>query len=307
MMDSAIFLDTPTGQDLREVLREGARRLTAAGIESARLDAEVLLGHVLAMTREQLTVAAKLPLSAEQVSRFETLLERRLRREPVAYITGRKEVWSLDFLVTPNVLIPRSETELVIEVALSLTATLAAQRRLRVIDIGTGSGAIAVSLATELTGARVWATDISLRALAVGRSNARLNGVAERVGFMAGDLFAALSPRSQAFDLIVSNPPYIRRDEIATLEPEVNQWEPRAALDGGADGLEFYRRMAAQAWQFLTPEGAMVMEIGAGTDREVLAILNQSGRYRDLGVVQDYAGNDRVMVARNAASRPPSN
>jgi release factor glutamine methyltransferase len=307
MMDSANFLDTLSGQDLSEVLRKGARRLTAAGIHSARLDAEVLLGHVLAMTREQLTVATKSPLSAEQASRFETLLERRLRREPVAYITGRKEFWSLDFLVTPDVLIPRSETELVIEVALSLTATLAAQRPLRIIEIGTGSGAIAVSLARELTRARVWATDISLGALAVGRYNARLNGVAERVGFMAGDLFTALSARRQAFDLIVSNPPYIRRDEIATLEVEVNQWEPRAALDGGPDGLEFYRRMAGEAWQFLTPGGAMVMEIGAGTARAVLAIMNQSGRYRDLGVIEDYAGKDRVVVARNTAPRPPSN
>src|SRR5574341_2352713 len=216
MMDSAMFLDTPTGQDLREVLSEGARRLTAAGVESARLDAEVLLGHALAMTREQLTVAAKSPLSAEPVSRFETLLERRAQREPVADVTGRKEFWSLDFVVTPDVLIPRSETEFVIDVALSLTAALAAQRPLRVIDIGTGSGAIAVSLARELTRARVWATDISLRALAIGRYNARLNGVAERVGFMAGDLFTALSASRQAFDLIVSNPPYIRRDEIAT-------------------------------------------------------------------------------------------
>jgi release factor glutamine methyltransferase len=280
--------------------------LTAAGIESAWLDAEVLLGHALAMTREQLTAATTVPLGADPMRRFETLIERRLGREPVAYITGRREFWSLDFLVTPEVLIPRSETELLIEIVLSLAAKLTVEPPLRLIDLGTGSGAVAVSLARELTAARVWATDISLRALALGQSNARLNGVADRVTFLAGDWFEPLGTKSEGFHFIVSNPPYVRRGEIKTLEPEVRLWEPRAALDGGVDGLEFYRRTAVHAGQFLVPGGAVVMEIGAAMGREASAIFSQNGCYRDLAVIQDYAGRDRVVVAKRAPRRPAS-
>lgn len=301
-MESTTFENSANDPRVHELLSQGVRCLAAAGIESARLDAEVLLGHVLAVTRAQLIVAADLWLQADQVQRFEALLQRRLSREPVAYITGRQEFWSLDFQVTRDVLIPRPETERLIEVALTLTGELRSDTPLRVLDIGTGSGVIAVSVATELPWAEIVATDVSTVALEVAQRNAARNEVAGRITFLAGDLFAAIAERIGRFDLLVSNPPYIRRAEIATLEPEVGRWEPRAALDGGVDGLDFYRRIAAAAWQFLTPNGALALEIGADMGGEVCAIFNQAGRYRDVAVFQDYAGRDRVVGAKVASN-----
>lgn len=301
-MESTTLETSANDSRVRELLSQGVRCLAAAGIDSARLDAEVLLGHVLAMTREQLVVAAELRLQADQVQRFESLLQRRLNREPVAYITGKQEFWSLDFHVTRDVLIPRPETERLIEVALTLAAESGSDKPLRVLDIGTGSGVIAVSLATELPWAEIVATDVSMAVLEVAQGNAMLNGVADRITFLPGDLFAAIAGDVAAFDLIVANPPYIRRAEIATLEPEVSRWEPRGVLDGGVDGLDFYRRIAAETWQFLTPGGALALEIGADMGGEVCAILNQAGRYRDVAVFQDYAGRDRVVGAKVATN-----
>ena len=292
---------------LGEILRQSAQRLVSAGIESARLDAEVLLGHALAMSREQLVAGADSRLGAEQAERFEALILRRLRREPVAYITGRQEFWSLDFQVTRAVLIPRPETERVIEVALRLAARLRLDKTVRVLDVGTGSGAIAVSLAKELPAAKIFATDISPAALAVARANASRNEVARQMTFLSGDLFGALGEEAARFDLIVSNPPYLQSDEIATLEPEVSEWEPRAALDGGRDGLDFYRQIAAQAGRYLMPNGAVVVEIGALMGSQVAALFNRAGFYREVTIVQDYAGRDRVAVAKSAADLVGSN
>lgn len=306
-MESTTLESSVNNPRVRDVLSQGVRYLAAAAIDSAQLDAEVLLGHVLTTTRAQLIVAAELSLSAEQVQRFAALWQRRLSREPVAYITGKQEFWSLDFQVTRDVLIPRPETERLIEVALTLVAELGSNKPLRVLDIGTGSGAIAVSLATELPRAEMIATDVSMAALEVAQGNATLNGVADRITFLPGDLFAALGGDMAAFDLIVSNPPYIRRAEIATLKPEVSRWEPRGALDGGADGVDFYRRIAAQAWRFLTPSGALALEIGADMGGEVCALFNQAGRYRDVALFQDYAGRDRVVGAKVATNPVGSN
>ena len=305
-MDGVSFENSASFSRLGELLRQAMRRLAAAGIESARLDAEVLLGHVLALTREQLIAADDLPISAGQAQQFAALLQRRLNREPVAYLTGRQEFWSLDFHVTRDVLIPRSETERLVEVALTLAADMGANQPLRVLDIGTGSGAIAVSLAAELPFGEIVATDISPAALAVAQKNGALNEVVDRITFVPGDWFAALGGQG-AFDLIVANPPYIRRAELATLEPEVSLWEPRGALDGGADGLDCYRRIAAAAWRFLTPGGALALEIGAGMGGEVCALFNRAGRYREVALFLDYAGRHRVVVAKMAANSVGSN
>lgn len=300
-MESASFENSANFSPVRELLSQAARSLATAGIESARLDAEVLLGHVLALTREQLIVADDLPISSDQVQQFAALLQRRLRREPVAYITGRQEFWSLDFQVTRDVLIPRPETERLVEVALTLAADMAANKPLHVLDMGTGSGAVAVSLAAELPFAEVVATDNSPTALAIAQKNAALNEVADRIAFLPGDWFAALGGGT-AFDLIVSNPPYIRRAEIATLEPEVSLWEPRDALDGGADGLDCYRHIAAEAWRFLTPEGALALEVGAAMGGQVCVLFTQAGPYHEVSLFLDYAGRDRVVVAKIEAN-----
>jgi release factor glutamine methyltransferase len=284
-------------RSLREVLWLGVQRLSYAGIETARLDAEVILSHVLAMTREQLVISAELPLDGSQVQRFEENLLRRLAREPVAYITGRQEFWSLDFLVSPEVLIPRSDTECLVEKMLMLAAGLPRFAPKRILDMGTGSGAIAISLAKELSATKIWAVDCSAPALEIARANAARLGVAERIKFICGDLFEPVGEGHGQFALIVSNPPYIRSAEIPTLEPEVSRWEPRAALDGGADGLNFYRRIAAQAWLYLAPGGAIVVEIGAPVGVAVAKLFEITGHYASAEIFPDYAGRDRLMVA----------
>ena len=299
-MGCTTFTGRSAGVGLRDKIGQAAQSLARAGIDSAALDAEVLLSYALGLRREQLILRADSLLSAEQTDCFAALLRRRRRREPMAYIIGRQEFWSLDFQVSPNVLIPRPESERLVEVALTLAAQAASTKPLRVLDLGTGSGAIAVSLATEIPAAEIIATDISPTALAVARQNARINGVAERIEFRCGDLIDALTDQTAPFDLILSNSPYIRRAEFAALAPEVSVYEPRAALDGGADGLDFYRRIAAGAWRFLAANGALALEIGADMGHEVCAVLDHSGRYQKVVVLQDYAARDRVAVAKAA-------
>jgi release factor glutamine methyltransferase len=276
-------------------LLEGTRRLSGA-IDSHRLDAELLLGHVLNMTCAQLVVAVNSPLTLKQWEQYEAVLSRRLRHEPIAYIRGRQEFWSLDLDVTPDVLIPRPETERLVEIALTLAAELRDGEPLWILDLGTGSGAIAIALARELPGGEVWATDISPSALSVAYRNAARHRVADRTHFVQSDLFADLSVAGP-FDLILANPPYIRRSEIANLEPDVSRWEPPNALDGGVDGLDYYRRIAGDAFDYLSPNGALVVEIGADMGSSVTALFCSAGAV-NAQIFQDYSGKDRVVVAR---------
>ena len=285
------------------VLRQAARRLISRGIESGPLDSEVLLGHVLGLTREQLIVAAAVQLDDKELRVYAGLLSRRLERQPTAYITGNREFWSLDFHVTPDVLIPRPETEVLVEIALSLAMAARSAKPLRIMDLGTGSGAIAVALARELAGAEIFASDVFPAALAVAKDNAARNHVGGKIKFVLGDLFEAI-PVEQPVDLVVSNPPYIRRSDIDTLEPEVSRWEPRGALDGGLDGLDYYRRIAAQAFGYLAENGAVAVEIGAGMGVAVAQLFQDAAACAEVEIYKDYAGNDRVVVARKIAAGP---
>jgi release factor glutamine methyltransferase len=281
---------------------QGVRRLLGAGIDSARLDAELLLGCALGMSREELIVAATRTVSPGESERYEDLLRRRLNREPLAYITGQQEFWSLDFLVSCDVLVPRPETEILVQCALKHLAKINSREAPRILELGTGSGAVAVALASELPQAQIVATEISPAALEIARCNASRNGVAMR--FLQGDLFSVLDRELENdFDLIVSNPPYIRRGEIAQLGAEVSRWEPRAALDGGVDGLDFYRRIAEEAAGFLRSGGAVAVEIGATMGSPVLALFRNSAAYGDAQVHQDYSGRDRVVIARTRRGR----
>ena len=298
MQSQAIRLNDNSALRVADVLIEGARRLLAAGIESARLDAEVLLGHLLCRSREELLIDGRIPLSEEQQQTYDGLLQRRSEREPVAYITGRKEFWSKEFRVTPEVLIPRPETECLVEIALKLAGTW--REPLKILDVGTGSGAIAIALAGELPGAEIFATDISPAALTVARLNAAENGVAVKVHFIEGDFFGALAETGVKFHLLVSNPPYIRRGDIAGLPPEVGRWEPPCALDGGVDGLDYYRRLAAESFAYLRPGGAVIVEIGADMADPVKALFCEATA--DVEVCPDYSGRDRVVVARLRAT-----
>lgn len=277
------------------VLREGARRLLDRGIDHAALEAVVLLGHGLKLTREQLVLAGDKVLGPAQLRGYQYLLARRCAHEPTAYITGMREFWSLDFKVNPAVLIPRPETERLVEIVLDLVGSRT-RCPLRIVDIGTGSGAIAVALATELPGSKIIATDISAAALAVAVENAASHSVDGKIEFVHSDLFDRLS-EDELFDLIISNPPYVRGAEIAALDPEVSRWEPCGALDGGADGLDFYRRIAAQGFDRLRSNGAVVVEIGAGMGEAVTTIFKGNPGCAQVEVYKDYAGKERVVVA----------
>lgn len=282
---------------VREAIRTGTEYLRKAGIDGARLDAEVLLRHVLEVGKAEFYLGFDVGLDETAERVFHKLLSRRAGREPVAYITGHKEFWSLDFVVTPAVLIPRPETELLVELALKLSMPIAATSRRKILDLGTGSGAIAVSLAKELPHARVCAVDISAGAIEVARLNARRHGVEERMEFFCGDLFEPVAEEREGFDLIVANPPYIRSGDLPSLAPEIREWEPARALDGGADGLLYYHRIVAAARDYLKSSGSILLEMGDGMGEAVARLFADAGGFEPALIYRDYAGKERVIAA----------
>lgn len=286
---------TSRPQTGREALRWAASFFKAEGWvpEDALLESRLLLG--LAWKKEQLTLVTSLdePVGEETWRAFRDLIDRRAGHEPLQYILGRCEFMSLTYRVTPAVLVPRGDTELLVEEAIS---RLKGQKAPRILDLGTGSGAVTVSLAYYLPDSEIWAVDISREALAVARENARLNHVEERVNFLQGDLFAPVPP--VLFDLIVSNPPYISRGEYKTLPPDVLK-EPREALLGGEDGLDYYRQIAAGSPIFLRCGGGLLLEIGSRQAKDVAEILREQG-YEGIVVHMDRAGRDRVIAAQRA-------
>jgi release factor glutamine methyltransferase len=292
-------LTAGTQRTVRRVLMDGTQFLRDAGIESARLDAEVLLGHALDKERADIYLGMESTLNDSDEKIFRESLTRRAKGEPVAYITGHKEFWSLDFVVTPDVLIPRPETELVVE--LTLKEAITTKAALKILDIGTGSGVIAIALAKELPAAEIWAVDVSAAALNIAEVNARRHGVAERVKFLDGDLFDPITELGHRFDVIVSNPPYILSKEIANLGREVRDWEPKMALDGGPDGLDCYRQIIGGAHTYLAPEGRVLLEIGEDQGTAVAGLFVPAGRFGAATIFQDYAGKDRVIGASKIA------
>jgi release factor glutamine methyltransferase len=270
------------------VLDWTTRRFTDAGISSARLEAQLLLAHVLGCTRMQLYTGFDKPLGDAELTGYRELIKRRLGGEPVAYLLGEHEFWGLPFYVDDSVLVPRPDTETLIEVARATRADRAAP--CRVLDLCTGSGAIAVSLARELPAAQVVATDVSDAAISLARRNAERNGVADRVDVRTGDLWQPVG--DETFDLIVSNPPYIASAVIPTLSSEVKR-EPVLALDGGADGLAFYDRICTAARTHLVPGGALVVEHGYDQAEAVRARFVAAG-FAGVMLVQDLGKNPRV-------------
>ena len=301
---------------IAKCLAQSTEDLTIQGVPNPRLDAEVLLAYVLGLSRAGLFARLHNDLPKEDIVRFHQLLHRRLQREPLQYITGVQEFWSLEFRVTPEVLIPRQETELVVETTLRLLgedrkSNVKSQKSkfqnpspnpelqtLRLLDIGTGSGCIAIALAKELPNAEVWATDISNTALTVAQDNAQQHNVTERLHFLQGDLFTPLQHQGLTFDLIVSNPPYIVHDDIPLLQPEVGNWEPHRALDGGSDGLDFYRRLLHESPNYLWPGGYLVLEIGLGQGAEVLQLARQQPNFTESSCLLDYEGRERLMITQ---------
>ena len=265
--------------------------LRKKGIEAARLEAQILLAHALGCKKIDLYVRHEEEPAEDRRTAFREMIKKRAEGMPVAYLVGHREFYSLEFAVSPAVLIPRPETETLVMEALRRLKPLAAPR---VLDLGTGSGAIAVAIAKQHQTAQVVAVDVSPAALAVASSNAQRHGVAERVTFVEGDLFGPVA--GQTFDLIVSNPPYIAPAEFPSLDVGVRDFEPRGALDGGPDGLDFYRRIAAQAADFLAAGGAVLVEMGATQDAPVRELF--AARLEPGPTYKDPAGRPRVVAAK---------
>ncbi len=266
---------------VREILGRAALRLKGSAILSARLEAELLLAHVLQVARLDLHAAGERALAAAEATAFEALLDRRARGEPVAYLTGRREFYSLDLVVSPETLVPRPETEMLVDRVRELSPR-------RLLDLGTGSGCIAVACAVHLPSCDVTATDVSAAALAVARENAARHGA--RVRFLEGDLYAAVPP-GERFDVIASNPPYVRAAEAR----RVTTHEPLLALDGGPLGLSLLARVIEGAPGLLAPGGTLLCEIGEDQEAHVLRLA--ATRFSKAAVARDLAGQPRLLTA----------
>jgi release factor glutamine methyltransferase len=285
------------GASVAHARRALAEQFRAAGIESSELDARVLIGHALGLDHAALAAAATQQLSDLTASQLERFTARRMSGEPVARIVGEKEFWSLPLTVTPAVLVPRPETETVVELALALLDGEGLRTRpLRIADLATGSGAILLALLSDLPNARGTGTDIDADALEVARINARRLGLDGRSNFVRCDYGTALEG---PFDLVVSNPPYIATSDIATLAREVREHDPRHALDGGADGLTAYRAIAADAPRLLSAHGHLVLEIGAGQEPDVAKLLTSEG-LAIAATRPDLSGITRAVAARKS-------
>jgi release factor glutamine methyltransferase len=279
----------------RELIEAASVQLDRAGVDTPRLDAEVMLAEATGRSRTDVMFGA-IAIDAHARSRFDAMIGRRARREPLAYIIGHKEFYSIEFQVTPAVLIPRPETEVVVAVALEF---LAERSRARVLDLGTGVGAIAVAIAANATHVEVVASDISIAGLEVAARNTDRQGLRDRVEFRHADCFDPLDGAGPLgrFDLIVSNPPYVRDDAIAGLQPEIARWEPRAALSGGPDGLALYRRIARDSCAHSEADSRVIFELGDRQAEAVRRILSDSG-CTGITTIPDLAGSPRVISAR---------
>ena len=286
------------GQTVEMARRMLAARLRTQAVDSAELDARMLVGAALGLDLTGVTAAAARPLTAEESVRLEGFARRRLAREPVARILGVKEFWGLPLQLSPATLVPRPDTETVVELALEIwRGEHHPDRQLRIADIGTGSGAILLALLSELPEACGIGTDISPAALQIAAGNAARLGFAPRAAFVACDYAAALSG---AFDLIVSNPPYIRSSEIAGLANEVREYDPPRALDGGADGLDAYRTLIPQAAHLLAPGGTLIVEAGLGQSGHIQGLMTAAGLTLERPPKADLAGVPRAVAARKA-------
>ena len=287
---------------IKEILNVTSQFLRDKQIESPRLCAEVLLSLQLRKTRVELYLSFDQPLRDSEVAQYRALVKRRLNREPLQYITGRQEFWSLEFVVNPSVLVPRPDTEILVEEALNLKKTNQLPEgsggQMRILDLGTGSGAIAISLAKEIEDACFWATDISAEALAVARENAERHAVSGKITFCEGDLWQALEQPAPAFDMIIVNPPYIASDAFDTLPEEVRAYEPRIALDGHEKGMYFIERIIADAENYLKPGGWLLIEMDPGQTEQALALIGARGSLCRLERLMDYHKNYRMIKAQ---------
>lgn len=283
--------DSKSNLSATELLAAAENKLKECGNPLARRDAEILLAHILVIEPSALPIFSK-PVSQEQSALFDDMIARRLTGEPVAYITGVQGFWSLDFHVNPHTLIPRPDTELLVEVGLNVIKGSTAPR---IADLGTGSGCILLSILSEHSRATGIGADISVEALKVAQCNAETHGLATRAQFIESDWFKGFG--GPQFDLIVSNPPYIPADDIEALMSDVKDFEPTAALNGGHDGLDYYRQITSHATAYLAKEGHLAFEVGIGQFADVSALLAREN-FRDIRFFPDLSGINRVVMAK---------
>ena len=305
--DSSLAADFPSGITVREARARIGALLRQGGIEEAFVEADILLGWLLDCDRAGLILAAGSKIDNSLRRRLLTSLRRRLGREPLAYIIGEWEFWSLSFAVGPEVLIPRPETELLVEQALAFARPgselpvearkQAPEKPLRILDLGTGSGILAVVLARELAAARVVALDLSAAALAVARANALRHGVAARISLVCSHWLTALRARP-LFDLVVANPPYVVRGELANLQPEVRDFEPRTALDGGERGLDDIDELCRTLPPFMRAGALLLMEIGWDQQETVQRLFRANPAFSEVEILPDLAGHPRIIRCR---------
>lgn len=281
-----------------ETINRATTLFSAVGIVDDRRDAEVLLSHVIKRDRAWIITHQDEVLDDKQQGDFTGSIQRRAKREPLQYIIGNQEFWGHEFIVTPDTLIPRPETELIIEATLGTMRDRS--RKVKIIDLCTGTGCLAISLAKELTSAHIIATDTSEKALAVARENTRRHGVVGQIRFLRGDLFEPLEEldiRGQV-DIIVANPPYVRTGDLPALQPEVRDYEPPVALIAGPEGTEIHQRIIYTAPLFLKKHGALIMEMGMGQAEALTRMVAAAGAYDTPEIHKDLAGIERVIVAR---------
>ena len=276
---------------ISETLNLAIQELRAAGVPNDLLDSQTLLAAALGKDRTYLIINFSEQLTSEALEKYQALINRRATGEPLQYITGRQEFFGLEFMVTPDVLIPRPETELLVEEMLRLAQGI---NQPLIIDVGTGSGCIAIALARELEGAKVIATDISAGALRLARGNAQKHELQNQVAFIEGDLFSGIEAGTKA-DLIVSNPPYIAAEELPGLQREVRDWEPKTALTDFGDGLEFYRRLLQEAPAYLKSGGHFICEMGYEQAEKIQTLVDRK-IWSAPNTLQDLQGIERIMV-----------
>ena len=291
-------LNVINDMNIFNVLSEAIQVLASCGCASPGLDAEVLLSACLKKDRTHFHIDREQPLTEKDLQEYRRCIERRSCGEPVAYIVGKKEFWSLPFEVNSHVLVPRPETEILVEEVLKVCSGMKTGN-LIILEIGTGCGAISISLAHELKNAQIIATDISQEAIKVALRNAQINDVANQISFLSGNLF---EPVSGKFDIIVSNPPYISKEEYDRLPTGVRDFEPELALLSGADGTAFHREIIKAGGIHLKPGGWSFIEIGAGQKDMVENMLNESSLYDNITFRADYAGIERVAIARRVTT-----
>lgn len=276
-----------------ELVRQGADALREAGVQTARLDAELLLQHALGLNRSEFLTLGNVELSVAERDTYFSLIESRCAREPLQYITGEAAFRNLVLRVTPDVLIPRPETELVVGEVIFAVKHM---NNPKILDIGTGSGAIAIAVASEVPEAEVVATDISNAAVALAIENAETAGVTDRICFLVSNYFGSLPAEyEESFNVVVSNPPYVSASEMPGLMPEVRDYEPAIAITPGRESLEPHRKIAAEAPRFLKTGGLLVLEVGASTGDGGKEALTATGHYREIELILDLAGQDRIV------------